>query len=140
MFKKSYRLRAFALRHRFLLFATTVTMGSALGTLGHRPGPRTFFSSKPALIPLRQPAASEATSLRLLLETYCPSLFSPFRPSRWLFKRVHTNLFSGNVSRDTVDIYRLSMLSLAIFPQWTRSFMKGAYSRFLTDQGTDHNM
>ncbi|KAI9446477.1 AB-hydrolase YheT [Lactarius indigo] len=59
-------------------------MGSVLGTLGHRPGPKTYFSSRPAYVPLKQPAASENISLRVLLETHCPSLFSPFRPSRWL--------------------------------------------------------
>ncbi|KAH9079391.1 AB-hydrolase YheT [Lactarius deliciosus] len=60
-------------------------MGCALGTLGHRSGPKTYLSSRPAYVRLRQPAASENISLHLLLETYCPSLFSPFRPSRWLF-------------------------------------------------------
>ncbi|KAI9466190.1 AB-hydrolase YheT, partial [Lactarius psammicola] len=59
-------------------------MGCALGTLGRRPGPTTYFSSSPAVVPLKQPAASENTSLRVLLETFCPSLFSPFCPSRWL--------------------------------------------------------
>ncbi|KAF8275036.1 AB-hydrolase YheT [Lactarius quietus] len=85
MIRESYQLRGrlpFVLQHRFFLFATT--MGSALSTLSHRPGPRTYFSSKTASIPLRQ-SASETTSLRVLLETYCPSLFSPFRPSWWLF-------------------------------------------------------
>ena len=72
-------------------------MGSALGTLGHRPGPRTYFSSRPAHVPLKQPAVSEITSLRVLVETNCPSLFSPFRSSRWLFKQVHAKFLSGNV-------------------------------------------
>ena len=141
MIKESYRLRGrlpSALQHHFFLFATT--MGSVLGTLGHWSGPRAYFSPKPASVPLRQPATSETTSLRVLLETYCPSLFSPFRPSRWLFKQVHTNFFPGKFSRDTVDICRLSMPSLAISPQWTRLLMIGVYCRFLTDRGTDDNM
>lgn len=50
-----------------------------------RSSPRPYFSSRPASVPLRQPAASENTSLRVLLETYCPNLFLSFCPSRWLF-------------------------------------------------------
>lgn len=96
MTRESYRLRErLFFPHRFFLFATT--MGCVLGTLGNRPDPKTYFPSKPAYVPLRQPAASENTSLRVLLETYCPSLFSPFCPSWWLFRRVHTQIFSGNV-------------------------------------------
>ena len=69
-------------------------MGSAMAILGYKPTPKTFFSSKPAYVPLRQPAASENTSLRTLLEVHCPSLLSEFRPATWLFKRVHTLFFS----------------------------------------------
>jgi len=57
-------------------------MGSALGILGH---PKSFFPTTPAYLPLRQPAASENTSLRTLIEQHCPSLLSPFRPAWWLF-------------------------------------------------------
>jgi hypothetical protein len=63
-------------------------MGSALGTRG-KPS-KTSSSSRPAYIPLKQPAASENTSLRALLESHCPSVLSPFRPNWWLFKRVDT--------------------------------------------------
>jgi hypothetical protein len=70
-------------------------MGSAMATLGYQATPKTFFSSKPAYVPLTQPAASENTSLRALLEAHCPSLLSEFRPARWLFKRVYTQLFSS---------------------------------------------
>src|SRR5712664_1527876 len=67
-------------------------MGSALGTLG-TPASKTSFSSRPVYLPLKQPAASENTSLRALLELHCPSVLSPFRPAWWLFKRVDA-LFS----------------------------------------------
>jgi hypothetical protein len=60
-------------------------MGSALGKLGN---PKAFFSARPAYLPLKQPAASENTSLRALLESHCPSVLLPFRPAWWLFKRV----------------------------------------------------
>jgi len=61
-------------------------MGSAMGTLGYQAIPKIFFSSRPAYVPLRQPAVSENASLRTLLELHCPSLLSRFRPAWWLFK------------------------------------------------------
>jgi hypothetical protein len=71
-------------------------MGSAMSALGYQATPKTFFSSKPAYVPLRQAVApSENTSLRMLLELYCPSLLSEFRPAWWLFKRVQPPLSSN---------------------------------------------
>jgi hypothetical protein len=71
-------------------------MGSAMSTLGYQATPKTFFSSRPAYVPLRQAVApSEDTSLRILLELYCPSLQSEFRPAWWLFKRVQHPLSSN---------------------------------------------
>jgi hypothetical protein len=64
------------------------TMVSALRTLRNPPASKAFFSSTPAYLPLKQPAASENTSLRALLESHCPSVLSSFRPAWWLFKRV----------------------------------------------------
>ncbi|KAI0006014.1 AB-hydrolase YheT [Russula compacta] len=58
-------------------------MGSALGTLSYLASPKIYFSSRPAYVQLRQPAASENTSLRALLELHCPSLLSLFRPAWW---------------------------------------------------------
>ena len=68
-------------------------MGSAMGTLG---SPKIVFPSRPASVPLKQAATSESekVSLWTLLDLYCPSLLSEFRPAWWLFKRVHTLFFS----------------------------------------------
>src|SRR5260370_40365522 len=65
-------------------------MGSVFGTLGKPPASRTFFSSRPAYLPLKQPTSSEPEniSLRALLESHCPSVLSPFRSAWWLFKWV----------------------------------------------------
>jgi hypothetical protein len=75
-------------RFRYLASCLHFFMGSTLGTRG-KPS-KTSFSSRPAYIRLKQPAASENTSLRALLESHCPSVLSPFRPAWWLFKRVDT--------------------------------------------------
>ena len=69
----------------------TIAMGHAMGTLG---SPKISFPSRPACVPLRQPAAPEKISLSTLLDIYCPSLLSEFRPAWWLFKRVHALSFS----------------------------------------------
>ena len=66
-------------------------MGHAMGTLG---SPKISFPSRPACVPLRQPAAPEKISLSTLLDIYCPSLLLEFRPAWWLFKRVHALSFS----------------------------------------------
>jgi hypothetical protein len=60
--------------------------------LRNPPASKAFFSSRPAYLPLKQPAASENISLRALLESHCPSVLSPFRPAWWLFKRVDAQL------------------------------------------------
>jgi hypothetical protein len=59
------------------------TMFNASGT------PTVHFADKPALLPVRKDDGSEEVeeiSIKTLLETRCPSLFSEFQPVWWLPK------------------------------------------------------
>ena len=81
-----------------LIFTVPRIMVSPLCTLRRNPpASKAFFSSRPAYLPLRQPAVSENISLRALLESHCPSVLSSFRPTWWLFKRVDVQFVLSHV-------------------------------------------
>ena len=68
-------------------------MGCVLSSQASARLPRVHFSSPQVYVSVRKsgdPESTERTSLRALLESKCPSLFSEFRPAWWLFKYVLT--------------------------------------------------
>jgi hypothetical protein len=66
-------------------------MGALLSVQAPVITPTVHFAEKPALLSVQKNtetdgAEAELLSLRVLLETRCPSIFTEFKPLWWLFK------------------------------------------------------
>jgi len=80
----------------FLSLAFVGFMGAILSSVGSsrqaNDSPTVHFPDQPAAVHVKSDSANDSPqreSLRTLVETYCPTLFTPFKPLWWLFKCVY---------------------------------------------------